>query len=162
MYSFTAIDFETANNNPNSICQIGLIRVENNIVTQQINQLIRPPRNYYWSNFIKIHGINPSMTAFSPSFDEFWPNIEPYISQQNIVAHNISFDNHCLKNTLAHYFIPAPPYQTHCTYRIYRKGLAALCAEHKIPLKHHDALSDAAACAVLFLKHLVAERKELF
>jgi DNA polymerase-3 subunit epsilon len=154
MYTFTAIDFETANSNPNSICQIGLIRIENGLVVKEVNILVQPPRNYYWSNFIAIHGITPSMTAFSPSFGEVWPIIEPFISNQNVVAHNIGFDNNCLKNTLAHYFIPLPNYKVHCTYRIYKKKLSLLCQEHNIFLNHHDALSDANACAELFLKHL--------
>ena len=38
-----------------------------------------------------------------------------------------------------------------CTYRLYRRGLAALCREHGIALQHHDALSDARACTHLFL-----------
>jgi DNA polymerase III subunit epsilon len=154
MYSFTAIDFETANSNANSICQIGLIRVEDARVVKEINLLVQPPRNYYWSNFIAIHGISPSMTAFSPSFAEVWHIIEPLISCQNIVAHNISFDNNCLKKTLSYYHLSQPDYKTYCTYRIYRKKLSTLCQEHKIPLQHHDALSDARACATLFLKHL--------
>jgi DNA polymerase III subunit epsilon len=162
MYSFTAIDFETANADANSICQIGLIRVEDGKVVKEINQLIQPPRNYYWSSFIKIHGIRPSDTAFSPSFAEAWHLIEPYINSQNIVAHNISFDNNCLKKTLAHYFIPQPEYQTHCTYKIYKKGLAKICAEQQIPLNHHNALSDANACAALFLRHLMNNKIELF
>lgn len=162
MFSFTAIDFETANANPNSICQIGLIRIEDGIVVKEVNLLVQPPRNYYWSSFINVHGIRPTMTAFSPKFSELWPIIEPYINHQHIVAHNISFDNNCLKKTLDHYFIPIPDYKTHCTYKIYKKGLAKICLEHNIPLNHHDALSDANACAMLFLKHLKTNSKDLF
>ena len=162
MYSFTAIDFETANSDPSSICQVGLVRIENSIVVKEINILVQPPRNYYWKNFIAIHGITPNMTAFSPTFGEVWTTIEPYIAGENIVAHNISFDNNCLKRSLAHYHLAQPDYKTHCTYRIYRKKLSLLCQEHNIHLNHHDALSDANACAMLFLKHLQSGKSNLF
>jgi DNA polymerase III subunit epsilon len=34
---FTAIDFETEQGKPNSICQVGLVRVENGIITHKLN-----------------------------------------------------------------------------------------------------------------------------
>lgn len=40
MDSFTALDFETATGYRNSICQVGLLRVENGIITQEINILV--------------------------------------------------------------------------------------------------------------------------
>jgi DNA polymerase-3 subunit epsilon len=46
-HSFTAIDFETAQGYLWSICQVGLVRVENGIITQEINLLVQPPDNYY-------------------------------------------------------------------------------------------------------------------
>jgi hypothetical protein len=33
-------------------------------------------------------------------------------------------------------------------------NLANLCQVHNIPLNHHDALSDAKACAALYLRSL--------
>lgn len=152
--SFTAIDFETANMSSNSICQIGLVHVKQGQVTHTINQLIQPPNNNYRYNFIRIHGITPQMTDRAPTFLDFWPQIAPYIINQNIVAHNINFDNNCLINTLSYYNIQIPNYNTFCTYKIYKKGLAKLCDEFNITLNHHDALSDANACATLFLKHI--------
>lgn len=161
MYSFTAIDFETAHSQSHSICQVGLVRVEQNVIVKEITQLIQPPRNYYWSSFIDIHGISPSDTAFAPRFDQFWPELEPYIKNQNVVAHNIAFDHNCLMGTLDYYFIPRPNYKKHCTYKIYKSGLRKLATQHQIPLKHHDALSDAYACAILFLKHLLKQGSRL-
>ncbi|MDP1744849.1 MAG: 3'-5' exonuclease [Bacteroidota bacterium] len=153
--SFTAIDFETAQGKRWSICQVGLVRVENGIVKEQLSILIQPPNNFYWGNFIDIHGITPEMTANAPNFTNVWKQIEPFIKNQNIVAHNgFAFDFHCLKQTLEYYGIPPTSYTGHCTYKIYGAGLASLCQEYKIPLNHHDALSDAMACAELFKLHL--------
>jgi DNA polymerase III subunit epsilon len=158
MFHFTAIDFETACGNPNSICQVGLIRIENGIVAAELDILVRPPRNYYWRNFVNIHGISPERTAFAPEFSAIWPQIAPFILGQNVVAHNSSFDFNCLRHTLQHYHLQPPRFKGHCTLSIYKKGLAKLCAEHRIGLDHHNALSDARACATLFLKHLQEEQ----
>ena len=46
MESFTAIDFETAQGYRWSICQVGLVHVENGIITKEINILVQPPNNY--------------------------------------------------------------------------------------------------------------------
>ena len=72
-----------------------------------------------------------------------------------MVAHNgFAFDFHCMKQTLEYYKIPNPEFTGHCTYRIFGDNLASLCNQYKINLNHHDALSDAKACAELFLIHL--------
>jgi DNA polymerase-3 subunit epsilon len=153
--NFTAIDFETAQGKRWSICQVGLVRVENGIITEQLSILVQPPNNYYWDNFIDIHGITPERTANASTFAGVWKQIEPFIKNQNIVAHNgFSFDFHCLDQTLKYYNLSPTIYTGHCTYRIYGKNLASLCKEYNIPLNHHDALSDAMACAELYKRHL--------
>jgi DNA polymerase-3 subunit epsilon len=153
--SYTAIDFETAQGKRWSICQVGLVRVENQIIKEQLSILVQPPDNYYWNNFIDIHGISSEQTADAPTFDKIWHQIEPLIKNQNVVAHNgFGFDFHCLRQTLAYYSIPTPAFTGHCTYRIYGEGLAKLCRKYNIQLKHHDALSDARACAELFKIYL--------
>jgi len=153
--SYTAIDFETAQGKRWSICQIGLVRVENQIITDQLSLLVQPPDNYYWRNFTQIHGITPAKTANTPTFDSIWHQIEPFIKNQNVVAHNgFAFDFHCLRQTLAYYSIPTPAFTGHCTYRIFGEGLAKLCRNYNIHLSHHDALSDARACAELYKIYL--------
>jgi DNA polymerase-3 subunit epsilon len=153
--TFTAIDFETAQGYRHSICQVGIVRVENGIISEEINLLVQPPDNYYWEKFIDIHGITPEDTANEPTFNQIWHQIEYLIRDQDVVAHNgISFDFPVLEKTLEYYGMIAPQYNKHCTYRLYNDNLASLCKEYNIPLNHHDALSDARACAELFLRHL--------
>lgn len=151
--TFTAIDFETAQGKRHSICQIGLVRVEENVVTKKVAILVRPPENFYSYFNTQVHGITAEMTRNAPSFDKVWPTIAPYICDQNIVAHNSSFDVSCLKQTLAHYRLAVPAFESHCTYKIYGQKLNLLCRSHGIQLHHHDALSDALACAELFIRH---------
>ncbi|MCL6462786.1 DNA polymerase-3 subunit epsilon [Flavobacterium micromati] len=155
MESFTAIDFETAQGYRHSICQVGLVRIEKGIITAEMNILIQPPDNYYWSRFTDIHGISPEDTIAAPTFDKVWNQIAPFIENQNVVAHNgFAFDFPVLSKTLEYYGLPTPDYNKFCTYRIFKSNLANLCSEFEIKLNHHDALSDAKACGQLFKMHL--------
>lgn len=154
-HTFTAIDFETAQGKRWSICQVGLVRIENGIVTAQINRLVYPPDNYYFYRNSEIHGIRPEHTFNAPSFSSLWKEIKPFIHNQTVVAHNGAFDFSCLSQTLDYYRLQQPEYQKMCTYKIFKKDLASLCREHRIKLNHHDALSDAMACAELYRIHLL-------
>lgn len=151
---FTAIDFETAQGYRWSICQVGLVRVENGEITKKLDLLVQPPDNYYWKQFVEIHGITWKMTKDSPTFDIVWPLIEPFIAGQDVVAHNGAFDFTCIQQTLNWYGIETPDFISHCTYRIYGQSLSNLCSKYGIALDHHNAISDALACATLFRKHL--------
>lgn len=130
MKNFTAIDFETASGYRNSICQVGLVQREDGIVTNTLNLLVQPPKNYYWSNFTDIHGITLAMTENEPTFDQIWHLLAPFISNGNVVAHNgFGFNFDVLYKTLFHYGLPIPEYNKLCAYKIYRSNLATLCEE---------------------------------
>jgi DNA polymerase-3 subunit epsilon len=145
--TFTALDFETAQGYPRgkntnfSICQVGLVRVENGKIVHTFECLVKPPGNYYWDRFIEINGITHEMKANSPTFDKVWNKIEPYIKEQNVVAHNIAFDASCIKGTLEYYGLPVPEFTRRCTMQLFGGGLADNCIEHGIELNHHNALS---------------------
>ncbi|MFT6867710.1 MAG: DNA polymerase-3 subunit epsilon [Cyclobacteriaceae bacterium] len=158
MEDFTAIDFETANHSPSSICQVGLVRVEGGLVVETYNQIVKPPNNYYFYRNIEVHGIKPIDTMNAPTFDIVWHQFKHWIVDQVVVAHNSKFDFTCLQHALAYYEDLQPSFEGKCTFKIYRRGLAYLSKKHHIELKHHDALSDANACAMLYLKHLKHEQ----
>ena len=152
--SFTAIDFETATGQRSSICQVGLVRVIRGEIVDRVNVLVRPPRNEYSGFNTGVHGITPAMTVRELTFDKIWPALEHYIDGQHLVAHNMAFDKSCLEQTLRFYGLAVPPFTTHCTYKLYGAKLSLLCQRYGIELHHHDALSDATACARLFWLHL--------
>ncbi|WP_349293583.1 exonuclease domain-containing protein [Flavobacterium aquiphilum] len=117
------------------------------MITNEINLLVQPPDNYYWSRFTAIHGISGKDTMNAPSFDQIWHQIAPYIENQNVVAHNgFGFDFPVLNKTLEYYGLKIPVYNKFCTYKIYKSNLANLCEKFEIELNHHDALSDAKGC----------------
>lgn len=157
MESFTALDFETATWSPTSICQVGMVRVENGEVVDQVEQLIRPPKNHYFYKNIEVHGIQPEETESAPDFWDYWGAMKPFIEDQVVVAHNSAFDVNCLRSTLAYYELAQPNFEERCTRKIFKRGLAYLSKKYKIQLTHHNALSDAHACAQLYLIHLSHE-----
>ncbi len=158
--SFVAIDFETANPKWTSICSVGIVTVENGVITDEYHALIRPPDNEYnWYN-TKIHGISKKDTENAPSFAEIYPEIKKRLRCRTVVAHNESFDRTALKRTMDEYGLDYSDLNIsdrwECTVKIYRKkgfraaGLRNCCKVLGIELDHHNALSDARACAILY------------
>ena len=157
--SFVAIDFETAMNH--HICSVGIVTVVDGEITDEFHALIQPPENEYNYHTIQVHGITPFMTQNSPSFFAIYPEIKKRLKGNIVVAHNESFDRGVIQKTMRDYGLDydelklTPKWE--CTMKIYRaKGykpakLNSCCEVHGIPLKHHDALSDARACAKLYL-----------
>jgi DNA polymerase III subunit epsilon len=151
--NFTALDFETATPEHNSICQVGLVVVQNGIIIKKYSSLIKPPNNEFYYHNIQVHKIYPSMTEYAPYFNEVWDEFSKYIIGQHIVCHNASFDLLKLESTLDFYNIPIPIFSYSCTLELFGGNLKQCCMDQKIEFSnHHDALSDAEACAMLYLK----------
>ena len=156
--NFTAIDVETANSNKWSICQVGLVKVQQGMIAEEVSLLIQPPENNYSRMNTLVHGINAEITRNAPTFNELWPNILPHIENQLLVAHNAPFDMGCLTETLDYYSIEKPIFEVDCTYEKTGRSLDCMCQAYAIDLaNHHDALCDARACAQIYLKVLNGE-----
>jgi DNA polymerase III subunit epsilon len=158
--SFLAIDFETANYQSDSACSVGLVRVDNFCIVEQTHCLIQPPyRNFV---FTPIHGITWKQVENAPLFDEVWDQIQPLFKYIDfLVAHNASFDKRVLEACCKRFGIRKPSIAFQCTVKlarqklgIYPTQLPSVCNKLKIPLKHHDALSDALACAQIAMRAL--------
>lgn len=154
---FLAIDFETATYDSDSACAIGLVRVEGDQIVSQEHYLIRPPsRNF---TFSYVHGLTWKDVENSPLFSDLWPKIEWQFSGIDfIAAHNASFDRRVLNACCARYQIQAPTLPYTCTVQVARKtlnitpaNLPSVCKTLNIPLNHHNAISDALACAKIVL-----------
>lgn len=154
--SFVAIDFETATAD-RMACQLGLVVVEDLKIIKEKNFLIQPPDNYYDFNCTRIHGIDSSVTAASPTFDNIWDEIKSLLEGQVVIAHNCSFDKSVLNKALDYYGLPEfKPAEYKCTMKIYGgNSLTNVCKHLDIPLDfHHDAICDARACAIAYIKYL--------
>ena len=99
--NFTAIDFETANYRPTSICSVGLVRVRQGQIVERIHRLVRPTPNYYVRRFTEeIHGIGFEDTCDQPAFPQVWAELAPCLEGFPLVAHNKAFDERVLRETL--------------------------------------------------------------
>lgn len=153
--TFTAIDFETANNSQNSICQVGIVRVENAEIVYRGSYLVQPPNNEYSHWNVCIHGISPDQTVDAPFFPEVWNSVKHFFDNQLIVAHNSDFDIPCLLTTLKHYNLAVPAFRSDCTYKLTGLSLVNMCESLEIPLgTHHHAMYDALGCAEAYIKLL--------
>ena len=93
--TFVAINFETANYNRNSACEIELVLVENEKIIKAMSFLIRPPTDFF--TFTDLTGIDWAMVENEPTFEELWPDIEPILESADfLVAHNAPFDRSVL------------------------------------------------------------------
>jgi DNA polymerase-3 subunit epsilon len=148
-----AIDFETADYGRDSACSVALVRVEGDRIVRTEHRLIRPPRRQFV--FTYIHGIRWEDVADAPPFAEVWPAIAPILEGAVfLAAHNASFDKGVLQACCAAAGLPDPGLQFVCTVRLSRRAwslpshaLDSVCRHLDIPLRHHEALSDAEACA---------------
>jgi len=156
--NFTAIDFETANSNPNSACALGVAVVQSGIVVQRESWLIRPPSSQF--EFTYIHGISWRTVATQPDFGQLWPQIRPYLENRILAAHNARFDLGVFFALIKQYQVGFWRGQAVDSLAVARKTwpllsnhqLQTVSAFLNIPLQHHDASSDANACAEIICR----------
>ena len=152
-----AIDFETANYRRNSACAVGLAVVRGGKVAETFASLIRPPELDFVPEFIETHGITPEQVADAPTFADVWPGLVRLIGDGPLASHNSQFDMGVLRECLDTNGITRPAVACLCTLRLARQVLPrlanhrldTLAAHFDIPLDHHNAASDAVACAHL-------------
>jgi len=155
MASFVALDFETANNSRDSACALAVVRVDDGRVVEERYRLIRPPTPSFL--FTGIHGITWRHVKDEPTFDGAWPHLAELIEGVDfLVAHNAPFDRGVLRACCARYGLAEPQLPWLDTVRAAKKRwglprnrLPDVCDHLGIPLKHHDAASDARACALI-------------
>ncbi|MDR4504809.1 MAG: 3'-5' exonuclease [Candidatus Scalindua sp.] len=150
---FVAIDFETADRLRDSACAVAMVRVESGKIVHKEHRLIKPPRQYF--EFTPIHGITWDMVVSKPDFQDLWPSLKDILTGIDfLAAHNSSFDRSVLHACCEKSDITPPSIPFQCTVKLARKKwgiyptkLPDVCRYLRIPLNHHEALSDAVACA---------------
>lgn len=167
-YDFVAIDFETANSDRDSACQIGITTVLNGKIKDVKCWFINPETHFDFFNTL-IHGITEDKVKNALTFKELWPEIEPYFKNL-IFAHNATFDMTVLWAMLNKYSIEIPFVSFGCTIAMARRtwlnepsySLQNLCTKFNIHYGNHDAGEDAKSCANLALKILAEKNINLF
>ncbi len=153
--SIAVIDFETANHQANSACQLGLVLIDNWRIVGEHEWLIRPKRMYFSANCTRVHGLTARDCMGSPEFDTIWGELQSLVEGRVLLAHNVGFDAAVLLATSQLYDIALPNTDLQCTRLIAKRawpglsgyGLADVAAHLGITFQHHRALEDARACA---------------
>ena len=156
--TFVAIDFETSGRQASSACAAGLVRIREGRLEESFYTLIRPPSSRIL--FTWVHGLTWDMLKDAPSFPEIWPEMAAFIEgADGFVAHNAPFDRSVLYGCAEAFGCQAPAIPFHCTLKgsrralpLQSRGLDCVCGYFGIGLDHHHALSDARACAEIFLR----------
>lgn len=150
---FVAIDFETADYQPDSACAVALVRVEGLQVVERRVRLIRPPRREFYFSYL--HGITWEDVADEPPFAEVWPALLDLLKGAKfLAAHNAHFDHWVLQSCCSAAGLEMPTLPFECTLMLARRmwrlksaKLSNVCSYLGVPLRHHDPGSDAEACA---------------
>ena len=159
MLDFAAIDFETANEQPSSVCSVGVVVVRDGEIVDTFYSLIHPEPEYYQWFCRRVHGLGPEDTEDAPVFPYVWERIEPLIEGLPLVAHNARFDEGCLRAVCRTYRMDYPDYAFFDTLAASRRHFGGFLPNHRLEtvaaacgfdlLNHHHALADAEACAAI-------------
>lgn len=161
MTDFAAIDFETANECPSSVCSVGVVVVRGGVITDTFYSLIHPEPEYYQWFCRRVHGLGPEDTEDAPVFPYVWEQIEPLLEDLPLVAHNSRFDEGCLRAVFRVYQMDYPDYVFYDTLWASRRVFGHSLPNHQLQTvaaacgyeleNHHHALADAEACARIAL-----------
>ncbi len=164
MTDFAAIDFETANECPSSVCSVGVVTVRGGEIADRFYSLIHPEPEYYQWFCRRVHGLGPDDTDAADVFPYVWEKIEPLIQGLPLVAHNARFDECCLKAVFRVYRMDYPDYVFFDTLGASRRHFGHSLPNHQLQtvaaacgydfVQHHHALADAEACARIALEIL--------
>ncbi len=157
MSTFAAIDFETANHDPASACAVGIVIATAGRIVHREHHLIRPPTQDFV--FTYVHGLTWSHVRRAADFNAVWRRLYQQVgTAEFFAAHNASFDRGVLAACCELYRVSMPKHRFVCTVQLARQQwglyptkLPDVCRHLKIPLRHHEAQSDAEACARIVL-----------
>ncbi len=168
-FDYVVLDVKTANVALDSIFSIAIIAIKNNKIVEKKHWNVRPnPFNinpiYYQSPYF-----SKQILEDADSFSEVWEELNPYISNQKIVAHFIDFNIGALKSALNNAHLPIPPFATYCTYLNSKKTwvfpdfqLPTLAKHLRLKVKKRNVFKDVYLCGNVFLKLKKVKDKVVF
>ena len=158
--TFNAIDVETANSDPSTICQIGIVLVRNGVIKQQVSLLVDPEAPFSGFN-VGIHGIDQVAVKESLTLPALAPTLHRLLDGTVLVSHT-SFDQRALNGAMARYGLKPIRAAWLDSSLIARRAwpekfrrkwnLALISGTLGIKFQHHDASEDARAAGEIVLR----------
>jgi DNA polymerase III subunit epsilon len=156
---FVALDFETANADMSSICQLGLVHFKDGSLQEEWKTYV-DPEDFFDEINVSLHGIDETTVKGAPTLPDIASRICSYFDGRIAVCHT-HFDRVAIHQACIKYGLRMPV----CTWldsaRVSRRtweqfawsgyGLKSVCATLGYQFEHHDALEDAKAAAHILL-----------
>lgn len=157
--SFVAIDVETANADPSSICQIGIVRVHNGELVERHSVLVNPETGFNEFN-VRLHGIDGDRVGDSKTLPHLHYWLHSLLDGTVVVSHT-GFDEMALARAMRKYslellrilWLDSAAIARRAWPRKYGRSwnLARIAGDLGIEFQHHDAAEDARAAAEIVL-----------
>lgn len=147
-----AVDFEwqSADHDP---CAVGMVKVTQGVVTGKFYSLIKPKVPEWNKYTVEKHGITAEMVEGAPILAQLEPYMEWMAEGAVLVGHNYTTAEKCVIDKHTREGSPLREARFIDTYQLTKKDLSKSCEEYGIRLEaHHDALEDATATALLYMK----------
>ena len=158
--TFNAIDVETANSDPSSICQIGIVSVRHGEIKRQLSVLVNPEAPFNEFN-VRLHGIDQDAVAGSISLPRLEVRLRRMLEGKVLVSHT-SFDRRAVDGAMERYglrplrarWLDSAMVARRAWPQKYRRrwNLAAIAGDLGIAFRHHDAAEDARAAGEIVLR----------
>lgn len=160
MLNFTAIDFETANFQRASVCQVGIAKVVDGTVVQNEAWLVRPPLGHRFFTNTGVHGISEIDVDDAPEWVDVQPRLLEVLGGHSLVAYS-AFDKgvwnavHTVTGITppdsVRFLDVLPLVRLDAVLQNYKLTTAA--AHYQLEnFAHHDAGADSLAAARIALK----------
>ncbi|MES1923986.1 exonuclease domain-containing protein [Salinisphaera sp. T31B1] len=167
--AFVAIDVETANGDPASICQIGFARFADGALIDNWSWLVNP-RTWFARDNIAVHGIHAADVRDAPTWPDCYPEIVRLLTGRVVVSHT-AFDVTATSRACARHELPLLDAHWLDSTRVARRafprfarrgyGLASLSRHLDIDFAHHDAGEDARAAGLVVVAAVAASGRSV-
>lgn len=155
---FVVIDVETACSRVSSICQIGIVGFRGGAVAFEYETLLNP-RDHFSSFNTRIHGIAADHVAGKPCFADVHNVVDGHLAGRTTVAHSY-FDKGALaaacrvhnRTMVKTTWLDSVGVAKRAWPELPSHKLNVVSKHLGIPLRHHDALSDARAVGMIVVK----------
>lgn len=158
--SYVCIDLETTGLNPktDAIIEIGAVKVENNIITQEWETFVNPGRQLE-ERIVELTGIHDEQLVSAPTIDEVLPTLLEMTERAVLLGHSVTFDYSFLKRaaverkkTFERDGIDTLKIARKYLTELESRSLRYLCEYYGICHNAHRALQDAKATVELYRK----------
>lgn len=96
--NYVTLSVKAANQWPDSICAIELIRMEENIIVDSFSTYVQTLQTFD-PFYTSIHGIEANDVQLAPTFESLIPILERWLQHQTVISYFAPYDHLCLQES---------------------------------------------------------------